>query len=531
MKKEALNQAYNYFKLGVEAQSRNDTKTALEFFEASINADPTYAPAYEAGGDIFNDHGQFLPALDCYGCGIRNDNQNIHYKDKFISSAQNLKFKTINNEIVDLLTLCLETRHVEVFYFGSAWKNILNILFKDSFGLLYQEKEYESFCKTLEKTKQEFLSHPFFIAGLKKLRVPDMQFELFLVHLRRAILDESIKNKALAEGLALYCFNTDYIFPVSEQEKQKLETEKDDTNISCYKFTKTIDSNVKKIIPALTPIKDAISEKVRAQYETMPYPRWETFSRNIYNEDIEGRLRNKKAKILNAGCGTGHEAVELATVFPDAEILAVDLSLSSLAYARQKTEELEIKNIRFAQADIMELGEISETFDFIASSGVLHHLENPLEGWRILIKRLKSHGLMRIALYSELGRQPIVEARKIIEEKRYKAEADDIRRFRYEAEKYLKPQSWKKISASREFYNLSECTDLLFHAQEHRMALPQIKNWLDELNLKFLGFQLRSEVFSKFKKNPLNLDDWAEFEEKNPDTFIGMYRFWCEKKD
>ena len=52
-----------------------------------------------------------------------------------------------------------------------------------------------------------------------------------------------------------------------------------------------------------------------------------------------------------------------------------------------------------------------ERFDLVESSGVLHHMEDPQEGWRILTGLVKPGGLMKIALYSEIARQDVVAAR------------------------------------------------------------------------------------------------------------------------
>ena len=46
--------------------------------------------------------------------------------------------------------------------------------------------------------------------------------------------------------------------------------------------------------------------------------------------------------------------------------------------------ELKIMNIKFLRADIRELGDWTERFQVIESSGVLHHLDDPLQGWRVL---------------------------------------------------------------------------------------------------------------------------------------------------
>ena len=86
-------------------------------------------------------------------------------------------------------------------------------------------------------------------------------------------------------------------------------------------------------------------------------------------------------------------------------MLAIDLSLNSLAYAKRKTGELGLTNIEYRQHDILQLESLTERFDLIESIGVLHHLADPLVGWRILRKRLKPRGLMRIGLYSAIARE------------------------------------------------------------------------------------------------------------------------------
>ncbi len=72
--------------------------------------------------------------------------------------------------------------------------------------------------------------------------------------------------------------------------------------------------------------------------------------------------------MLIAGCGTGQQAIETAPRYSGARTLAVDLSLTSLAYALRKTRELGVPNLEYAQADILKLGAIGRTFDVIESS-------------------------------------------------------------------------------------------------------------------------------------------------------------------
>jgi hypothetical protein len=82
---------------------------------------------------------------------------------------------------------------------------------------------------------------------------------------------------------------------------------------------------------------------------------------------------------------------------------------------------------------------------------------------------------------------------------------------------------------------LSECRDLLFHVQEHRMTLPQIRDLLAANGLTFLGFEVDFRTAQKYAarfpadKAMLDLDGWDQFEQDHPYTFASMYRFWIQK--
>jgi hypothetical protein len=98
----------------------------------------------------------------------------------------------------------------------------------------------------------------------------------------------------------------------------------------------------------------------------------------------------------------------------------------------------------------------------------------------------------------------------------------------------LAPQ-FGQFLASRDFYSTSACRDLLFHVQEHRTTLPQLKATLAQLGLNFIGFMLDPDTAaaytSQFPDDPArtNLDHWHAFETARPDTFSHMYQFWVQK--
>lgn len=298
-------------------------------------------------------------------------------------------------------------------------------------------------------------------------------------------------------------------------------------------------------IARLTPIDDDVSRKVRAQYEENPYPRWVHAARARTRTTVDDHLRkqfpqaqfasrddDRPADILVAGCGTGRHPIEVARTYSDAHVLAIDLSLSSLAYATRKTPADVSARLNYAQADIMRLGALDRRFDLVDSSGVLHHMADPLAGWRILLGLVRPGGFMHVGLYSSAARQDIVAARAFIAEHAYPATPDGIRRCRQD----ILASPLRSVANAGDFFGTSECRDLLFHVQEHRFTLPAINAFLTENNLHFIGLELEparmrqiASAFEARKWSLGNLDHWHAFETEHPETFTGMYQFWIQK--
>jgi tetratricopeptide (TPR) repeat protein/SAM-dependent methyltransferase len=301
-------------------------------------------------------------------------------------------------------------------------------------------------------------------------------------------------------------------------------------------------------IPPLTSVENGVSLAVRQQYEENPYPRWMKAAPVGKPTTIDAYLRNKfplvdlrnvdkrsGAEILIAGCGTGQHSIETAQRFSGAQVLAIDLSLTSLCYAKRKTHELGLNNIEYAQADIMQLRTIDRVFDVIEASGVLHHLADPLAGWQLLLSILRPGGFMRLGLYSELARQDLVAARTFIAQRGYGPSAPEIRRCREELTGFGSDSSLAKVSELVDFFSTSTCRDLLFHVHEHQLKLPDIDSFLRQNRLEFLGFDLPGNMLHNFRRrfpNDKPLTDlalWHVFETENPTIFVGMYQFWIRK--
>jgi Flp pilus assembly protein TadD/2-polyprenyl-3-methyl-5-hydroxy-6-metoxy-1,4-benzoquinol methylase len=301
-------------------------------------------------------------------------------------------------------------------------------------------------------------------------------------------------------------------------------------------------------VECLTSITHGVSEKVRDQYEQNPYPRWVKLPMNDAALHFNAELRrsfplarftpmndDSQPEMLIAGCGTGRHPIQAAQRFRGVRVLAVDLSLNSISYAMRKTQELGIKNIEYAQADILKLGDLTRTFDIIESVGVLHHLADPFAGWRTLLSRLRPGGFMHLGFYSQVARKHVVRAREFVAARGYASTPEDIRRFRRDLAAQDAAAELQCLSKMSDFYSTSECRDLVFHVQEHCLTLGQIESFISESGLDFIGFELDPKVLqhycTRFTADPAatSLRNWACFEADNPKTFLGMYQFWIQK--
>lgn len=302
------------------------------------------------------------------------------------------------------------------------------------------------------------------------------------------------------------------------------------------------DVNSHTNIECLGAINDSVSRRVKIQYEENPYPRWLALPYQTpteYQTALDTALPEhgftaepgQTLQVLVAGCGTGKHALQCARYFRNTQVTAIDISHASLAYAKNKAQQYQLNNIEFLQADILELQNIGKQFDIIECSGVLHHMNDPLEGAQVLKQLLKPGGLMKIGLYSERARKEVIRCRNLISEQKLSSRPKDMRELRRQI--LSTPKKWPAVLASPDFYSLSGCRDLLFHEQEHRFTPLQIESFCDDLGMDFLGFvRVPAKHYASFRRTyPLdklmrNLDYWEAFEQRNPETFGAMYQFY-----
>lgn len=302
-------------------------------------------------------------------------------------------------------------------------------------------------------------------------------------------------------------------------------------------------------IRRLGTVTDATSRKVALQYESAPYPRWTRLGMNLRQGELRQTLSQyvkadqlefmqQPFEVLVAGCGTGKDATQIALAYgPNARVLALDLSMSSLAYASRMADRFGARNVEFMQADILEIAarpDFHSRFRIIECGGVLHHMADPLEGWRSLMKCVAPGGMMRVSLYSALARRNLTALRSDPAYPGAGCNDAQLRAFRQVLMGRPAGQLGSDLKTCPDFYSASGFRDLALHVSEQCFSLPEIQSFLVQAGLVFRGFHpaLFFDLLHGYcpgESWPGSLDRWAELESANPGLFVGMYTFWCEK--
>jgi len=483
----------------------------------------------------------------------------------FALAVTDLQIAKDNPQVKNSLLKVLLEEGIEYQRLSKLWRSavMLDPLFSPFFNLVSKSDISDEDWDAL----QEPLSSQLLLEGIKKIGVDSEIIEKVITNLRRITLLQLLpagklqtKHIAYICAMAEQCFFNEYAYYVDDDEKEALAALSQEDPISvailgCYeplhqynispKFSPLAplkhllkiqvaayqrEQEIKETIPRLGAIVNDISQNVQAMYEENPYPRWR-------NQNIAFPRKSSPGKVLIAGCGTGKFTMSLAWQIKDMDLTAIDISRSSIAYAQRTAEEYGIKNTNFIQCDILNINELPENYDFINCSGVIHHMKDPMAGWRKLIEKLKSGGMMLMGLYSKTARDDIEEAQKFARDRGYKPVVDDIRQFRRDIYNLPPEHSLRKLLKVNDFYQVSGVRDMVFHIQEKTYDIPEIQAALDELGLEFMGFRIANpQTVAKYKAaypddpSMRNLNNWHAFEQKEPGSSLEMYNFWCRRK-
>ncbi|NER39228.1 MAG: methyltransferase domain-containing protein [Oscillatoria sp. SIO1A7] len=254
---------------------------------------------------------------------------------------------------------------------------------------------------------------------------------------------------------------------------------------------------------------DDIWEKVREQYDFIPYPEKpiETpigeddnllFVHNlatIYYSAKRQAIDSREKVILDAGCGTGWTSLILAAANPGARVVGVDLSPKSVALAAERLQYHGFDNAEFHSLAIEDLAKLGIEFDYINCDQVLSFLPDPALGLEAMKSVLKPEGIIRANLHSSLQRAALYRAQaglKILGLMEGNPEALEIGialeiMESLKAEVDLKVRTWQQAEdKSEELKKSFIIRDFLLQG-DRGYTIPEMFAAIRQAGLEFLG--------------------------------------------
>jgi tetratricopeptide (TPR) repeat protein/SAM-dependent methyltransferase len=578
--------------LGSALNATGDVPAAIAAYRKAVETDPRYAPAWFNLGLALRQVADDQGAFDAFRNAVRCGPQFAPAWQGFADEFSRARFVAWDAQAARELTQVLLHPAIDAGPLAEAAASLLMLDPAFAPALRGVPADAEPTARWFTGDGLQAVAHPMLLALIENSLVPEPTLETFLRALRRRALgawasgplSPSPRLVELACALAQQCFLNEYVWPETADEAAVVARLDERVRaggasalelalLAAYRPLAAIpalarpaaageaferlwrrqvaepaeEARLRAEIPALTAVADPTSRAVQAQYEENPYPRWHRVPASLAaafplrralrtlfpHLDLARFAVSESPDILIAGCGTGFQAAITAARNPTGRILAIDFSRASLAYAVRRCRELGLTNLRFAQADILELGAVPERFEMIECGGVLHHLRDPLAGWRILASLLKRGGVMKVALYSEIGRRGVVAARELIAGHGLGADREGIRAARQLIFAQPDASPVRQLVHSPDLHSASGVRDLVLHVQEHRFTAAQLAESIRALGLEFLGFELVDHGVlrayrERFPEDPtaVSLERWGRFEADHPHAFAGMYQFW-----
>jgi SAM-dependent methyltransferase len=248
-----------------------------------------------------------------------------------------------------------------------------------------------------------------------------------------------------------------------------------------------------------------LSDLVSKQYEEWVYPEpildlpqwleanWQWFdpshSHRLFWPDQGYRA---DIDILVAGCGTNQAAV-LAFTNPLARVVGIDVSRASLSHQELLKEKYSLNNLELCQMPIEDIGSLSCEYDLIVSTGVLHHLADPVVGMRALARCLRPDGVVAIMLYAHYGRIGVELMQAVFREIGLKQAASDL--FAVKEAVALLPDAHplrSYLSNAPDLQFDAGLVDTFLHGRDRSYTVDDCLDLVDSAGLVFQGWFLKS---------------------------------------
>jgi len=286
-------------------------------------------------------------------------------------------------------------------------------------------------------------------------------------------------------------------------------------------------------------------------------------------------------RVLCAGAGAGHQVAQFLLTHVDCDVVALDCSATSLAYASAQTERClprELPRVTNVVGDIASLSagsgpahaaHIAPGFHLVCCIGVLHHLGDVAGGLRQLERALLPGGVLQLATYSHISvdtwrpaakrllhkltpnlidatgglvRQPDAAELCALRARVFELAGGGGAGDPLEEEEEEETRIASALLDFEELYSSAGARDLLFHPQERALTLLELDDLLSAAHLKPIGVFFASTEADRlaraaYRAAPQGTDPsqaklrlWHQLEESQPHLFGRMHVVFCQKE-
>jgi len=269
--------------------------------------------------------------------------------------------------------------------------------------------------------------------------------------------------------------------------------------------------------------------KVQTLYERFPYPRRKAaeefqdvhlsasaklnhalyFPSTPFRDDLD---------ILIAGCGT-NLAATFSVHFPNARIVGLDISASSLAHSKSVLDELGVHHCELHQMPLEDVGKLERKFDFIHCSGVLHHLKSPEVGLEALGSVLREQGAMALMVYARFGREGLYQIQELCRRLELSPTEEDARLVQRMITLLPEDHSLRMLHPNfSQLVALEDIADMFLHPRDVAYTTDAVRDLVSASQLRFhrwVNQGMYSPELSPLWTDPLisnfrGMDSWQQ---------------------
>ena len=214
---------------------------------------------------------------------------------------------------------------------------------------------------------------------------------------------------------------------------------------------------------------------------------WEIGDPLLYYPLFWPRKRNvDHLDILIAGCGSV-QAAYYACRNPNWNVIGVDLSDSSLSHQKKLKELHGLKNLQVQKLDLTKVSELGQDFDFIVSTGVLHHLTDPDAGLSALKEVLRPEGVMNLMVYGKSLRLGVYMMQEVFRALNFKQTQEDVDCVKATLDILPSDHVLRRyMKYAPDLHYDAAFVDTFLHSQDRAYTVNEVYNFTRSSGLEFL---------------------------------------------